>query len=126
MNWPLASSAGLNVSTVSSCGLVSNIAGGSRHDWMLAVHVTSVVPSQNPIVSPYHCGTFCTCAVLPTITWRRKLSAMPDRNCTFHGVMVSWKLPACDGRAHHRMKPSGQQKDALRCGALVTASCYAV
>src|SRR5918994_1077953 len=50
---------------------------------MFAVQLTSVVPSQNPIVSPYHCGTLCTCAVLPTITWRRKLSAMPERNWIF-------------------------------------------
>ena len=122
MNLPLASSAGLNVSTVSSLSLVSNMACDSCQAWMLAVQVTSVVPSQKPIVSPYHCGTFCTWAVLPTITWRRKLSAMPDRNWTFHGVIVSWKLPACDGCDHQRMKPSGQQKDALHCGALVTAS----
>ena len=47
---------------------------------------------------------------------------MPERNWTFHGVIVSWKLPACDGCDHQRMKPSGQQNDALHCGALVTAS----
>src|SRR4029453_4999613 len=113
MNLPLASSAGLNVSMVWSLSLVSNIACESCQAWMFAVQVTSVVPSQKPIVSPYHCGTFCTCAVLPTITLRRKFSAMPDRNWMFHGVIVSWKLPACDGCAHHRMKPSGQQNEAL-------------
>ena len=74
---------------VSSRSLVSNTACDSCHPWMFAVCVTSVVPSQKPIVSPYHCGVFCTCAVLPTITWRRKLSAMPERNWTFHGVIVS-------------------------------------
>src|SRR5438876_427695 len=79
---------------------------------MFAVQVTSVVPSQNPIVSPYHCGSLYTWAVLPTITWRRKLSAMPERNWMFHGVIVNWKLPACDGCAHQRMKPSGQHVSA--------------
>ena len=47
---------------------------------------------------------------------------MPDMNWMFHGVIVSWKLPACDGCDHQRMNPSGQQNDALHCGALVTAS----
>src|SRR6188474_3740113 len=122
MKLPLASSAGLNVSTVSILPLFSNITCDNCHACTFAVQVTSVVPSQKPMVSPYHCGTFCTWAVLPTITWRRKLSAMPERNCTFHGVIVSWKLPACDGCDHQRMKPSGQQKEALHCGALVTAS----
>src|SRR3954469_18863554 len=103
MNWPLASSAGLNVSMVSSLSLVSNIACDSCQPWMLAVHVTSVAPSQNPIVSPYHCGAFCTNPVLPPITSRRRLPATPDRNCTFHGVIVNGKLPACDGCDHQRM-----------------------
>src|SRR5688572_18354618 len=122
MKLPAGSSAGLNVSMVSSRSLFSNMMCDSCHAWMFAVCVTSVVPSQKPSVSPYHCGTFCTCVVLPTITWRRKLSAMPERNWMFHGVIVSWKLPACDGCDHQRVKPSGQQNDALHCGELVTAS----
>src|SRR6476646_3266657 len=97
---------------VCSLSLNSNIECDRVQPCTFAVHVTSVVPSQNPIVSPYHCGTFCTCS-LPIITCRRKLSAMPDRNCTCHVVAVSWKFPACDGCAHQRMNPSGQQKDAL-------------
>jgi hypothetical protein len=44
---------------------------------------------------------------LPINTWRKKLSAMPDRNWTCQVVIVSWKLPAAEGSAHHRMKPSG-------------------
>src|SRR5918993_1646071 len=104
MNLPPASSAGLNVSIVSIFGLDSNIACESCQGWMFAVQVTSVVPSQKPMVSPYHCGTFCTCC-LPIITWRRKLSAMPDRNCTCQLVIVNWKFPACDGCDHQRMNP---------------------
>src|SRR5262245_50517006 len=122
MNLPLASVTGLNVSTVSSLSLVSNMACDSCQPWMFAVQVTSVVPSQKPIVSPNHCGTFWTCACLPINTWRRKLSAIPEIICTFQVVIVSWKSPAREGCDHQRMKPSGQQKDALHCGALVTAS----
>src|SRR5438552_12940327 len=92
---------------------------------MFAVQATSVVPSQKPTVSPYHCGTFCTCS-LPISTCRRKLSAMPDRNCTCHVDIVSWKFPAADGCAHQRMNPSGKQKEAFHCGELDTASWYII
>src|SRR5579875_844251 len=107
MNLPLLSYTGLKVSTVSIFPLYSNMEWDSVHACTFAVQETSVVPSQNPIVSPYHCGTFCTCCVLPTKTWRRKLAAIPERNWTFQGVMVSWKLPPCEACAHHRINPSG-------------------
>src|SRR5688572_32986614 len=121
MNRPDASSAGLKVSMVSILSLFSKLPCDSCQAWIFAVQVTSVVPSQNPIVSPYHCGVFCTCC-LPIITCRRKLSAMPDRNWMFHVLIVSWKFPACEGCAHQRVNPSGQQNEALHCGALVTDS----
>src|SRR5688572_10942217 len=113
---------GFQVSIVCRLLLVSNIACESCHAWMLDVQVTSVSPSQKPIVSPHHCGVFCTCDCLPTITWRRKLSAIPEMNWMFQVDIVSWKSPARDGWDHQRMNPSGQQNDALHCGAFVTAS----
>ncbi len=63
MNLPLASSAGLKVSTVSILPLNSNMECERVQACTLAVQVTSVVPSQKPTVSPYHCGTFCTCCL---------------------------------------------------------------
>src|ERR1700733_11605635 len=121
MNLPLASSAGLKISTVSILPLNSNMECESVQACTLAVQVISEVPSQKPTVSPYHCGTFCTCC-LPIRTWRRKLAAIPERNWTFQGDTVSWKMPPCEACDHQRTKPSGEQNDASHCGALSTAS----
>src|SRR5262245_3650542 len=97
---------GAYVSMTSSLSLYSNIECEIVQPCTLAVHVTSVVPSQKPIISPYHCGTFCTCS-RPINTWRRKLAAIPERNCTWLTFIVSWKLPPCEAWDHQRPNPSG-------------------
>src|SRR5215471_5369842 len=117
----LPSALGLNTSIVSILLLNSNIECESVHPCTFAVHATSVLPLQKPTVSPYHCGTFCTCD-RPISTSRRKLSATPDSSSTRVGVMLSSKLPPREDIAHQRIRPSGQQKPALHCFALVTPS----
>src|SRR5580692_1722529 len=111
---------GLKVSTVSMRFENSNMVC-CAHPWILAVHVIRVSPSQNPTVSPYHCGTFCTCCA-PICTSRRKLAAMPDRNSTRLGVIVTSKLPPREAFAHQRINPSGKQIEAFHCFELLTVS----
>jgi len=57
---PLASYAGVTISIVSILPLISNIECVNVHACTFAVQLIRVVPSQKPIVSPYHWGTFCT------------------------------------------------------------------
>ena len=56
----LASYAGVTISIVSILPLISNMECVRLQAWTFAVQLINVVPSQKPIVSPYHCGTFCT------------------------------------------------------------------
>ena len=57
---PAASLVGVTISTVSILSLISNMECVKDQGCTFAVQLTSVVPSQKPMVSPYHCGTFST------------------------------------------------------------------
>jgi hypothetical protein len=64
---------------------------------MFDVQVMSASPSQNPMVSPYHCGASgprwgTAPSILndrPMWTLVMKLSASPARNCTSVGVTIT-------------------------------------
>src|SRR5690606_41076106 len=102
---PPPSARGRITSITSSELLYSNIECDSVQPCTFDVHATSVSPSQKPTVSPYHCGTCCTCS-RPISTLRRKLSATPPTSCTWLGVTTT-SISRTENSAHQRIKPSG-------------------
>ena len=86
--------------------LYSNMLCVSVQPCTLAVHAYIVLPFQKATVSPYHCGTSWAC-LRPIRKRRIRLPAVPDRNCTWYGFIMTSNTPLGPGCDHHRISPSG-------------------
>ena len=101
---PLASYAGVTISTVSILPLISNIECVNVHACTFADQGCTV-PEGDRLAVPL--GHLLHVSRLATMTCRTKLSAELERNWIIQGVIASWKFVAPDGPPHQRMKPSG-------------------
>ena len=97
------------------------------HGTTFDVHVISVSPSQNAMLSPNQRGTSwpkrgtppLESNWRPILKWRMKFSALLAMSCTRSGV-VTKSIARCAWRENKRVNPSGQQNCAGHSGALLT------